>query len=230
MVESPQFSSPEAWERLIESAEPAALLLVIERRMGTQLGGFTTAEDVLQEALLHAWRDRSGFDWRGARSFRAWLLGIVDHRLHDAVERMTALKRGGGRPPVSLSCPSSDGGTTAMEPGFPRGSTTPSRVAMYREQAEAMRAALEGLPDEVREIVRLRLLERCPLGEIAARLNLGASAVRHRFRKGADLYLRRLRVAQGSASGGPGAESVNRPPAESSPDTGGVRRDSLDPD
>jgi hypothetical protein len=61
----------------------------------------------------------------------------------------------------------------------------------------AMVEALEALPMEVREVVRLRLFDELSLEEIAGQLALGLSAVRHRFRKGAELYRQRLRLALG---------------------------------
>src|SRR5262245_45382139 len=135
-------SSPQAWERLVESVNPASLLLVIERRMSARLKGAQTAEDLLQEALMHAWRDRRQFEWRGAGSFRAWLLGIIDHRIQDAADRSSAQKRSGGGPVVSLSALGTMGTTTTSAGSdFPAGSTTPSKLASYREQAEVMRRA-----------------------------------------------------------------------------------------
>jgi DNA-directed RNA polymerase specialized sigma24 family protein len=63
-----------------------------------------------------------------------------------------------------------------------------------------MRAALAGLPDDVREVVHLRLFEQLAVEAIAQRLGLGVSAVRHRFRKGAELYQQRLTAELGTRS------------------------------
>jgi hypothetical protein len=51
---------------LIEAVGPASLLVVIKSRMSAKLCRQTTAEDILQEALLRAWRSRDGLEWRGA--------------------------------------------------------------------------------------------------------------------------------------------------------------------
>jgi RNA polymerase sigma factor (sigma-70 family) len=167
--------------------------------MGARLRAEHSAEDVFQEALLHAWKSRAECEWRGIKSFRSWLLTIVDHRIHDLADRANAEKRGSGAVPFSAL--ERDGtSTTRGGPAIPSASTTPGRMAIYREQKEAMALALASLPDELREVVRLRLFEQLPLEEIAARTGIGFSAVRHRFRKGSELYLRRLRSALSSSS------------------------------
>lgn len=216
-LENPLLSpAPGAWERLIESVDPAALLVVIERRMSARLRAEHAAEDVLQEALLHAWRGRATCEWRGLRSFRAWILTIIDHRLHDLADRASAEKRAGGATFVSLGQREGYGSTThGGESGLAAGSTTPSRLASYREQAELMMHALDGLPDDVRDVVRARLFEQQSLEEIAAGTGLGLSAVRHRFRKGAELYMFRLRAALSSRAGA--LESPTAAAARSSP-------------
>ena len=194
-------ASPQVWERLIESVGPASLLLVIERRMSAALRGVLSAEDILQDALLHAWRDRRQLEWRGLPGFRSWLLTIIDHRIHDAADRQAAAKRDRGRAPLSLSAPGSLGtASESADLGYPAGSTTPSKLAMYREQADAIRAAIDGLPEDYRDVVQLRLAEQCTLGEIARRLGIGVEAVRHRLRKGSELYVRRLRSALGTGA------------------------------
>ncbi len=178
--------APEVWDAAVRAAGPASLLVLIESRMGVVLRARLSAEDVLQEALLAAWQERTRFVWKGQRSFRNWLITVIEHRLLDAVDRETALKRGGGAAPVPLAC-GSRGVPSALAL-----TTTPSRVAQYREQAAAMRSALAQLPDEVRDVVRLRLFEQWEISRIASELGIGEAAVLHRFRRGAALYRDRL--------------------------------------
>lgn len=206
--------SPEAWDRLIRQVGPATLLVVIESRMGEGLRRRLAPEDILQEALLHAWRGRDRYEWRGLDRFRTWLLAIIDNRIKDAAGYESALKRGGGESPVPLSAVGSPAADSSQGSGslLPFASTTPSRMALYRERAAAMRAALQTLPDDVREVVRLRVFEQLSLEEIAERLGLSADAALRRFRKGAALYHGRLRSAL--TSGAP-PES----PRDSGPDS-----------
>ncbi|TWT44853.1 RNA polymerase sigma factor [Phycisphaerae bacterium RAS1] len=183
--------SPQVWDQLIDAVGPAALLVVIDSRMSTALRRSLTPEDVFQEALLHAWRDRAACEWRGVKSFRNWLLSIIDNRIRDLSEAASAAKRGNGRTPVGLADLRPPGQSTAG-PLEPAGTTTPSRVAIYREQAAAIRAAVDSLPPELGEVLRLRLLEQLSVEETAERLQIGEAAVRHRFRKAAALYRERL--------------------------------------
>ncbi|MBL8692478.1 MAG: sigma-70 family RNA polymerase sigma factor [Planctomycetes bacterium] len=190
---------PVEWERLIEAVGPPSMLVVLRSRMGRALAARTTPEDLWQETLLHAWHDRARFEWRGLRSFRSWLIQIAENRVRDLLDRDEAAKRGGGRAPKSLSA-------AVMETPRERslwplaGTTTPSRVVQIHEEAQAMFEALESLDDEVREVVRLRLFEELEMEEVASRLELGLSAAKHRFRKGAAEYQRRLEVRLKSLS------------------------------
>lgn len=181
------------WARAIEAVGPASMLVAIEANLGASLRRKYTAEDVWQETLLHAWRDRARLDWRGPAPFRAWLLEIAWNRIRDLAAWEAAGKRGGQARTDFLSALKASRDTTGgSTEDFLAATTTPSRIALYREEAEAMKTALDGLEDDVRDVVRLRLFEELTMEEIAARLDIGVSAVRHRFRRGAASYEKRL--------------------------------------
>jgi RNA polymerase sigma factor (sigma-70 family) len=187
--------APEAWDRLIEGAGPASLLVLIDSRLSDSMRLRHAPEDILQEALLHAWRDRGRCDWRGPKSFRAWLVAIIENRIRDLDGYEGALKRGGGQVilPLEMDGSPRSGSSSGLSAPLPFASTTPSRIASYRERAAAMRAALEALPDDVRDVIRLRIFEQKTVEEIAKLLGLGTSAALRRFRKGIGLYHHRLR-------------------------------------
>ena len=185
---------PGAWDRLLESIGPPSILVWIQSRMSPWLLERLTPEDVWQETLLQAWRDRERFVWRGRRAFRRWLLGIAEHRIRDLIDREHAAKRAGGSPALPLSPLSSGSSTSTADFGAfgPVASTTPSRVAAFREEADAMRSALEGIDRELREVVVLRLFEDLTHEEVAARLGISPRSAKHRFRRGVSEYSRRL--------------------------------------
>lgn len=185
---------PGAWDRLLESIGPASMLVWIQSRMSPWLLERLTPEDVWQETLLQAWRDHERFVWRGRRAFRRWLLEIAEHRIRDLVDREHAAKRAGGNSALPLSPLSSESSASSSVFGDfgPVASTTPSQVAVFREQAEAMRAALEALDRELREVVHLRLFEDLTHEEVAARLGISPRSAKHRFRRGVAEYSRRI--------------------------------------
>lgn len=201
-VENPLLSdSPSVWDELIESVGPASLLVIIRSRLGASLGRRVTEEDIFQESLLCAWRDRTKLEWRGIKSFRSWLLTIIDHRIRDAAARESAQKRGGRSGPVLFShfeSESAGNDGTSFVAGLV--STTPSRIAMYKEQATAIEQALTCLPADLQTVVQLRLIEQRSVEEVAALLGIGPSAVRHRLYRGAELYRTKLREQYQSLS------------------------------
>jgi len=197
---------PDSWSAVVEAANPAAVLVAIHSRMGPQLCQWMSAEDVWQETLLRAWSKRASFTWQGTPSFRRWLLSIAEHCIEDHRDHFRAGKRDAAKT-RRLDPGSADGSSAG---GFElASSTTPSRLAAAAEQARAMQAALASLASEVRDVVSLRLFEELTIAEIAARLQLGESAVRHRFRSGAEVYRNRLRtIAQSSGHAEPPSPPV----------------------
>ncbi len=179
------------WASLVERAGPASLLVVIHARMGELLRSRFSPEDVLQDSLLLAWRDRASFEWKGLRAFRQYLLQVIDHRLHDLADQEAALKRGGGAAPQRLQISGADVPAALLQ------STTAGRMAIYKEQASHIRAALSDVSAEFREIVHLRLLEHMTTEQISHRLDLGHAAVRYRLRRGSQEFSLALRARLG---------------------------------
>lgn len=183
-------TDPRDWERAVAAANPAFLLLFIDQRLGHALKGKLTSDDLLQEALLEAWRFRSTFEGDFV-DFRNWLMRIIEHRIHGAADHFNAAKRGGGVIPAPIDA----------LPESPHYSTTPSRVAWYREQAYAIQTVIASLPEDLRLILRQRLVDRVPIPQIAERQGLTVSVVRRASRKASELLRARLIAALGTACG-----------------------------
>lgn len=183
------------WHQWIAAVGPATMLVLIDKKIHGDLRRTLTAEDVWQEALLRAWRARHRSEWREVAAFRRWLLQVAINVIRDAVDARATRKRGGDHRTIAIppSSPSTDGQPAMAEPAR---TTTPSRIASLAEQARAMQRALTQLPSHLRTIVWQRLFEDATVEQIAARLAIGQSAVRHRFRKGAELYRAALRREQ----------------------------------
>jgi RNA polymerase sigma factor (sigma-70 family) len=180
---------------------PDAMLVVIGSAMSKKLREHCSAEDIWQETLTHAWRDRAQHEWRGPAAFRAWLFEIARNRIREVARSLATEKRGAGRGPARFSELGSS--SSASTSGFlPGDSQTPSRIVARGEKFEAMREALSALPPDLEEIVRMHLLEELTMEVIAERLEIGLSAAWHRFRKGSEMLARVLPGWTGDASSG----------------------------
>ena len=193
-----QHLDPLSWDRLVESLGPASCVVVIDGWIGRDLARVVAAEDIWQEALFLAWRDREQHAWRGVRAYRGWLLEIARNRVRDHARRASALKRGGGDKPALFSEMGLEEGAT-LGSLLPAGSTTPSRVAHTNEQAARMRAALAELPDEQADVLRRHLFEEREMTDVAEELGIGLSAAWYRFRAGSEAYAQVLTRLEGGA-------------------------------
>jgi RNA polymerase sigma-70 factor (ECF subfamily) len=146
------------------------LLRYLRRRRCAGAGG-SSAEDLLQETFVQALRRSDAF--AGARSPRAWLFGIARH------VALTAARRTG--PMQALDAVAISAGREPATDEDPR--------------LDAVRSAISGLPDILREAIELRLREGLSYEEIADVLGIPVGTVRSRLHHA----LRRLREAVGAA-------------------------------
>jgi len=141
------------------------------------------AEEIVQEAFLALWRNPGAFrEDRG--SFRAWMLSTVHHRAVDAVRREEAWRRR-SREHDPDALVAEDVGATVVE--------ELDHAAMRRE----IRAALDQLPAEQRQVLEMMYFEAKTQSMIADELKLPLGTVKSRTLLG----MRRLRslvVEEGS--------------------------------
>ena len=109
-------------------------------------GDRTTAEDVVQEAFLGAWRNAARYvDTRG--TVRTWLLSIVHHRAIDAVRRR--------RPTTELP---------DVDTSLPIALTQPDAWVEVEQRLDqdTVRAALESISNVQREAIDSPISTACP--------------------------------------------------------------------
>lgn len=125
--------------------------------------------DVVQDAMLEAYKLFERFDGAGADEFKGWLAGILHNKAREAVRRFhgTAMRDAGRE--VGLSGAGAAGGPT------------PSGQAVKREQAEAVLAAIGRLPDEYQQVIRLRTWDGLAFADVAARTGRTEGAARMLF-------------------------------------------------
>jgi RNA polymerase sigma-70 factor (ECF subfamily) len=169
----------DAFRGLFRRYAPNALALA--RRVARQP---FLAEEIVQEAFLAVWRNPAGYD-RGRGSVKSWLMAMVHHRAVDAVRREESQRRRAEEAQVADAVPMQDiAEAVAQEVDLPG-------------ERRAVRTALEGLPDEQRQVIELMYFGGLSQTAIAGRLDLPLGTVKSRTLLG----MRRLRRAlMGTAS------------------------------
>lgn len=162
-----------ALAEFVEVNRPA-LMAFLHSRIGAHLAKKTEADDILQDACLEACRslDKAPLDtWDPLH----WLFQICERKIIDAHRRHFASQKRDASREASLP-DSDDGGGLANL--LAASMTTPS-AAFSRDQRQLrVLAALDTLPEEQREAIRLRYLVGLPSKEIAAKLGKTDGAIR----------------------------------------------------
>jgi RNA polymerase sigma-70 factor (ECF subfamily) len=163
------------------------LLLLAQEDLDPALRAKGGASDLVQDTFLEAQRDFHQFHGNSEEELRAWLRQLLRHNLADFTRRY----RGTGKRGVGREQPL-DAGGSAAEPGagLAAPDPSPSRVTAAQEQAEALRRALERLPEDYRQVLLLRHQEKLAFKEIARRMGREPPAVRKLWSRA----IRRMRL------------------------------------
>jgi RNA polymerase sigma-70 factor, ECF subfamily len=151
------------------------LLYVAAERLPAELAPKGSASDVVQQTFLEAQRDLPRFRGESEEEWRVWLRRLLLNNLANFVrDYHRTAKRQVGREVALEAGGSSDG--PIREPASP--SPTPSSEAVARETSQALEAALARLPEDHREVLRLRQQEQLPFAQIGARMGRSDRAAR----------------------------------------------------
>jgi RNA polymerase sigma-70 factor (ECF subfamily) len=149
----------------------------VESRISHRLQGLMRADDILQQTFVRAAQAIGTFEPRHPDAFRGWLRTIADNLVRDAEKRRRREKRfpaflwrvTGGDPP---------GTTPGVMDQLAGSITSPSRRAQRSEAVRTMQAALAGLPEDQRDVLRRRYLLGQSFDQIAAATGRTRDAVR----------------------------------------------------
>lgn len=150
------------------------LLAFIRSRIGSQLQKKIEPEDVLQEASIEAVRVLEKTDLTTWDPLH-WLFQICERKIIDAHRRYFASqKRDAGREAAMPAGSDAAGLANLLAASM----TTPSQAFSRDQRQLRMMAALELLPDDQREALRLRYLVGLPSKEIAQKFGKSDGATR----------------------------------------------------
>lgn len=143
-----------------------------------------TARDAVQEGCLHAFR---GFDQMLGPNARAWFLAVIRNACLDQLRKQRT------RFVEEAYDEDLHGGSTGTDH---TGSLSPEDIAVRGSDARWLRACIETLPREYREVIVLRELEELSYKEIGAIVDIPIGTVMSRLARGRDLLQQRMLLAQ----------------------------------
>ena len=180
-------------ERAVAGDQRSFELLVIkyqrriQRLIGRMVRDVDLVEDIAQETFIRAYRALHQF--RGDAQFYTWLYRIA---VNTAKKSLMALKHD---PTVSESSfrSSEDEDETSRPRNEPSTDETPESVLAAKEIAAVVNAAMEDLPEDLRQAVTLREIEgltyeeialvmACPIGTVRSRIFRAREAISARIR------------------------------------------------
>lgn len=167
-------------ERTVAGDQKAFELLVIkyqrriQRLIGRMVRDVDLVEDIAQETFIRAYRALAQF--RGEAQFYTWLYRIA---VNTAKKALMDLKR---NPTVSENAyKSADDDETSPVENELTSSETPDAVLASKEIAEIINAAMDALPEELRQAITLREIEGLSYEEISEAMNCPIGTVRSRI-------------------------------------------------
>ncbi|MBY4599249.1 RNA polymerase sigma factor RpoE [Ottowia caeni] len=147
----------------------------IERLIGRMVRDVDIVQDIAQETFIRAWRALHQF--RGDAQFYTWLYRIA---VNTAKKTLLEMKRDPLITETALQAADSDDETSRPQNELTTEATPETELAA-REIAAAVNAAMEALPEDLRQAVTLREIEGLSYEEIAEAMNCPIGTVRSRI-------------------------------------------------
>ena len=180
-------------ERTLAGDDHAFELLVlkyqrrIQRLIARMVRDTDLVEDIAQETFIRAYRALHQF--RGDAQFYTWLYRIA---VNTAKKALLDLKHDPLVTEAALR-PEAEDDETFRPGNEPIGEETPETLLAAREIAAAVQAALEALPEDLRQAVTLREIEGLSYEDIAAVMGCPIGTVRSRIFRAREAISARVR-------------------------------------
>ena len=158
------------------------------------------AEDMLQDAFMRL--IRAADDFRGEAKVRTWLYGIGRNLAIDHSRRMKH------RRARSLAAPAGEEDGPSLGETVAGAGRDSEGLVGDRELGVRIEAAVEALPDELREVFLLRETAQVPFEEIAAIVECPVGTAKSRMRHALEHLRKRLGDLRDAADSGAGRRAV----------------------
>ncbi|PWW45987.1 RNA polymerase sigma factor RpoE [Melaminivora alkalimesophila] len=189
-------------ERAVAGDQRAYELLVlkyqrrVERLVARMVRDVDLVQDITQETFLRAWRALHQF--RGDAQFYTWLYRIA---VNTAKKALVDLRRDPVITESALRSTQDDGEETSLLDRELSSDETPETVLAAQEIAAAVNAAMQALPEELRQAITLRELEGLSYDEIATAMDCPIGTVRSRIFRAREAISARVRPLLEQRSG-----------------------------
>ncbi len=168
----------------------------IERLIGRFIRDADSVADVAQETFIRAYRAMPQF--RGESAFYTWLYRIA---VNTAKKTLAQQKREIVISESTLAGNRQDDDETYRPEHDLTDGETPEAVLASREIARTVNAAIEALPEDLRQAVLLREVEGLSYEDIAQAMDCPIGTVRSRIFRAREAIARRLRPLLGTTDG-----------------------------
>lgn len=160
----------------VETKRPQ-LLAYIDHNLGPALRKKLEPEDLLQEVILSALNSLPTFNVPGRDPFKL-LCQMAEQRIIDAHRRHVAAQKRSSDREVSIDTPLAGQEQFGFVNMLAASMTTPSQAFSRGQKELNLQIAIGSLPEEQRELLRLRFVEGLATKDVAERLGKTDGAVR----------------------------------------------------
>ncbi|MBL8848471.1 MAG: sigma-70 family RNA polymerase sigma factor [Planctomycetaceae bacterium] len=151
--------------RLLESFRPY-LAAIAQAEFPSGLAGKLGTSDVVQDTIIKGLERFPQFQGSTREEFARWLRAILRNHIANVIETFSAQKRDVGR--------EKPGHAALIDPW----QSSPSGIALSREERDRLDAALACLPDEPRRVILLRHRDDQTFAEIGEAIGKTEEAAR----------------------------------------------------
>ncbi len=167
------------------------LLAVARSEVDHTLRRKVAVSDVVQETMVRAQQQLAEFRGGSENEWLAWLRRIAINYVADMRRRYRQSEKRNVDREIGIGDPNHS--TVGAARVVPIDSATPGRAVAAREEVESLRAALEQLSPEHRQVIALRSWERLPFAEVGRRMDRSSEAVRKLWARAVEQLGQKLR-------------------------------------
>jgi RNA polymerase sigma-70 factor (ECF subfamily) len=147
------------------------LHLLADRKLGADLKQKCGGSDLVQRTFLDAQQAFPRFEGSKPDELRVWLERILLNNLNDVARQFRTVEKRQVKREVSLA-------DNWLEVDKLIDRSTPSKKAIVREEKDKLRDVLARIPEDYRQVIVLRNLERHKFEEIAREMGRSVGAVK----------------------------------------------------